>query len=135
MCPKELSPQEKLQMLQKKSAIGKQKSFANLAKSVANVGQLISPELEEVPATLELKRELWFVVKTCFNLHLLMTSGVSSVITVLVQRLDDDNEWKTFFSQSSSAAAFVGAFLSFALVFRTNICCKCGTMESNSYLS
>ncbi|KAL7529637.1 hypothetical protein ACHAWF_003060, partial [Thalassiosira exigua] len=69
-----------------------------------------------------LKHKVSFLWDMISGVDLLVVFLVSSAITICLNKSARASAWLSFLSESKSAIATLGAFYSFALVFRTNIC-------------
>lgn len=73
-----------------------------------------------------LRHKADFLLDMILGIDLLVVFLLSSSLTLFLKRVvaesGDYDEWISFFSSSQPAIATLGAFYSFALVFRTNIC-------------
>mmetsp|Transcript_8540 Transcript_8540/g.14823 ORF Transcript_8540/g.14823 Transcript_8540/m.14823 type:complete len:455 (-) Transcript_8540:326-1690(-) len=69
-----------------------------------------------------LMHKLHFFANLILGIDLLVVIALSALLTLPVHNLPSENTWRIFFENSKGAIATVGAFYSFALVFRTNIC-------------
>uniref|UniRef100_A0A7R9ZD09 Bestrophin homolog n=1 Tax=Pseudictyota dubia TaxID=2749911 RepID=A0A7R9ZD09_9STRA len=77
---------------------------------------------DRAPRYSELKQKLAFLCEVILGYDLLVVFVLSSVLTLIIHFLSDEKSWISFLSQSKAAIGTLGAFYSFALVFRTNIC-------------
>lgn len=68
------------------------------------------------------KHKLLFLWDLVGGFDLVIVLLASSLVTAWVHMLGKDNVWVSFLSGSGAAIGTLGAFYSFALVFRTNIC-------------
>lgn len=115
------------------------KTSKSSKSSLRNLNELLKPA--EVPDVIKFKEELKFLIQSSFSLPWLFMVGLSCAITWVDQSGYINEEWRNFMSESKSAIGFAGAFLSFALVFRTNVCysrwwegrCLWGAMITNSF--
>lgn len=76
----------------------------------------------EVSAYAQLKHKLYFLSDMIVGKDLIVVLLASSCVTLVVNNLGGKNLWLSFLSESKPAVSTLGAFYSFALVFRTNIC-------------
>ena len=67
------------------------------------------------------RHKLEYLKDMIIGVDLLIVAAVASIITFGVSRLGSESEWMSFISASKPATSMLGAFYSFALVFRTNI--------------
>ena len=81
-----------------------------------------SVQMGEKSQAERIKHKLEFLSDMIVGIDLLFVLLVSSLLTLLVNRLGHGSSWLSFLSESKAAIATLGAFYSFALVFRTNIC-------------
>ena len=77
---------------------------------------------EILTCILNAKHKLLFLWDLIGGFDLLIVLLASSLVTAWVHTLGKDNVWVSFLSGSGAAVGTLGAFYSFALVFRTNIC-------------
>ena len=77
---------------------------------------------DEVATRARLKHILKSLSGVIFGIDLLAVLLVSSIVTLLVNSMSSGNVWLSFLLESKAAISTLGAFYSFALVFRTNIC-------------
>lgn len=77
---------------------------------------------DEVATRARLKHILKSLSRVIFGIDLLAVLLVSSIVTLLVNSMSSGNVWLSFLLESKAAISTLGAFYSFALVFRTNIC-------------
>ena len=77
----------------------------------------------EVPAQEKWKHKLYFQWEMIAGVDLVAVLLAASVATFAVNALGDEGgAWPSYLSESKPAISTLGAFYSFALVFRTNIC-------------
>eukprot|EP00581_Thalassiosira_minuscula_P019861 CAMPEP_0183733208 /NCGR_PEP_ID=MMETSP0737-20130205/40477_1 /TAXON_ID=385413 /ORGANISM="Thalassiosira miniscula, Strain CCMP1093" /LENGTH=384 /DNA_ID=CAMNT_0025966413 /DNA_START=441 /DNA_END=1594 /DNA_ORIENTATION=+ len=77
---------------------------------------------EEVSSATITWHKILFFSDMIFGLDLLVVFSLSCIVTLLVHNLKSENVWLSLLPESKGAIATLGAFYSFALVFRTNIC-------------
>lgn len=70
----------------------------------------------------KMMHKLHFLLEIIAGIDLLVVFLASSILTLSVIKMGNESAWLKFLSESKPAISTLGAFYSFALVFRTNIC-------------
>mmetsp|Transcript_13953 Transcript_13953/g.24887 ORF Transcript_13953/g.24887 Transcript_13953/m.24887 type:complete len:382 (-) Transcript_13953:54-1199(-) len=80
-----------------------------------------TPLLPAIPSN-KFKHKIKFLSDMIVGIDLLAVLLASITITLWINQMDHENAWLSFLSESKPAISTLGAFYSFSLVFRTNIC-------------
>ena len=99
--------------------------FQMLQKPITTFTYSPSSKKEQNVSSIEMHKDRAYLLATaCFDSRIFIICLCCSFITSLILHFDAVNSWQVFLNEGKSAVNIIGAFLSFALVFRTNICCK-----------
>ena len=98
--------------------------FQSMARPISTFTYSPSKKEQNVSKVAMYKDRAYLLTNACFDTRIFIICIICSFITAFILHLDTENKWKPILNEGKNAVNIIGAFLSFALVFRTNICCE-----------